>query len=112
MFEKKNRAEYREVLPGIRQKTLVYGGKTLMVEFLLDKGTKLPLHDHPHEQTGYLVSGNIRLCIGETVHEVLPGDSWCIPGDVRHGAEIVEDSVAIEVFAPVREDYLPRAGQD
>ena len=36
-----------------------------------------------------------------------PGDSWCIPGHVEHRAEIIEDSVAIEVFSPVREDYLP-----
>jgi quercetin dioxygenase-like cupin family protein len=35
------------------------------------------------------------------------GDSWRIPGDVEHWANIIEDSVAVEVFAPVREDYLP-----
>ncbi len=35
-----------------------------------------------------------------------PGDSWSIPGDVEHGTEIKEDSVAIEVFSPVREDYI------
>ena len=40
----------------------------------------------------------------------MPGDSWCIGGDVEHGAEILEDSVAVEVFSPVREDYLPKEG--
>jgi len=30
-----------------------------------------------------------------------------IPGGVEHGAEVLEDSVAVEVFSPVREDYLP-----
>jgi quercetin dioxygenase-like cupin family protein len=35
-----------------------------------------------------------------------PGDSWNIPGNVSHRAEILEDSVAIEVFSPVRENYL------
>lgn len=107
MFERKNESGYRQVLEGIRQKTLVHGGKTLMVEFLLDKGTLLPLHAHPHEQTGYLVQGRMRLNIGGTVHEVLPGDSWCIAGGEKHCAEIVEDSVAVEVFSPVREEYLP-----
>jgi len=108
MFAKNSIEGYRPALAGIEQKTLVYGDKSLMVEFRLQKGATLPLHSHPHEQTGYLVQGQIRLTVGEDIHEVLPGDSWCIPGDVLHGAEIVEESVAVEVFAPLREDYLPR----
>ena len=99
---------YRQVLDGIRQKTLVHGDKTLMVEFLLDKDAVLPLHAHPHEQTGYLVTGQVRMTIGDDTHEVLPGDSWCIPGGIRHGVQVLADSVAVEVFSPVREDYLPR----
>jgi quercetin dioxygenase-like cupin family protein len=38
---------------------------------------------------------------------VLPGASWSIPGGVEHGGEFIEDSIAVEVFSPVREDYLP-----
>jgi len=109
MIEKRSSDGYRTVLAGIEQKTLVHGDKTLMVEFRLQQGASLPLHSHPHEQTGYLVTGQIRLTVGADIHEVLPGDSWCIPGDVLHRAEIIEDSVAIEVFSPVREDYLPPA---
>jgi quercetin dioxygenase-like cupin family protein len=107
MFEKQSNEGYRQPLDGIEQKTLVYGDKTLMVEFRLQKGAILPLHSHPHEQIGYLVKGQIRLTVGAEVHDVLPGDSWCIPGDVLHCAEIIEESVAVEVFSPVREDYLP-----
>jgi quercetin dioxygenase-like cupin family protein len=107
MFEKKSSDGYRYPVDGIGQRTLVYGDKSLMVEFLLGKNSILPLHSHPHEQTGYLVSGKIRLTIGTDVHLVLPGDSWCIPGNEQHGAEVIEDSVAIEVFSPVREDFLP-----
>ena len=106
MFEKHSKDGYSQTLEGIRQKTLVHGDKTLMVEFRLQKGARVPLHSHPHEQTGYLVNGNIRLFIGSDVHEVLPGDSWCIPGGTQHSAESFEDSVAVEVFSPVREDYL------
>ncbi len=106
MFSKHSSAGYLPVLPGIARKTLVHGDKTLMTEFLLEKGSQLPKHAHPHEQTGYLVAGRIRLVIGEKQCELAPGDSWCIPGGVEHGAEILEDAVAIEVFAPVREDYL------
>ena len=77
-----------------------------MTEFRLRKGAVLPRHAHPHEQTGYLVRGHIRLCIGDEEHDVRAGDSWCIPGGIEHSANILEDSVAIEVFSPVRDDYL------
>jgi len=108
MFQKHSKKGYIIAIPGIEQKTLVYGEKTLMTEFLLKKGSRLPNHSHHHEQTGYLVSGHICLSIGCEKSGILPGDSWCIPSDVEHSAEILEDSVAIEVFSPVREDYLPK----
>jgi len=110
MFQKGDSGGYIEVLDGIRRKTLVFGRETLMTEFLLEKGRTLPPHSHPHEQTGYLVKGHIRLFLGDEEYDVFPGDSWCIPSNVKHGAAILEDSVAIEVFSPVREDYLPNAG--
>jgi quercetin dioxygenase-like cupin family protein len=41
-------------------------------------------------------------------YDVVRGGSWCIPSGVEHGAQCSEDAVAIEVFSPVREDYLPK----
>lgn len=99
-------AGYEEVVPGIRQKVLVHGERTLTCEFLLTAGADLPLHAHPHEQTGYLARGRIRLFVDGEAHECGPGDSWCIAGGVEHSAEVLEDSVAIETFSPVREDLL------
>jgi quercetin dioxygenase-like cupin family protein len=107
MFYKKKNENYRQPLEGIEMKTLVFGQRTLMSEFRLENGKTLPLHSHPHEQTGYLVSGRIRLTIGTETYDTGPGDSWCIPENVEHGAETLEDSVVLEVFSPVKEDYLP-----
>ena len=108
MFYKANQGGYKIVLPGIKLKTLVYGEKTLFTEFRIDAGSVLPQHAHIHEQTGYLIEGKIRLTIGEQVFEVEKGDCWSIPGNMEHGAEIIKDSVAIEVFSPVRDEYIPR----
>ena len=107
MFHKRNDSGYKEAAEGVRLKTLVHGAKTLLSEFRLEGGRSLPSHSHPHEQTGYLVSGRLGLIIGDERFDAKPGDSWCIPGDVVHAAEILEDSVVVEVFSPVREDYLP-----
>lgn len=108
MFDKHHEDDYTNPLPGIRQKTRVFGDRTLMTEFLLTKDSVLPSHSHPYEQTGYLVKGHIILKIGETEHDTAAGDAWCIPANMAHGATIIEDSVAIEIFSPVREDYLPK----
>ena len=110
MFQPSSNTGYVAALNGIERKTLAYGAKTLMTEFRLHKGALLPRHSHPHEQTGYLVKGRIRLFIGAEVYEAQAGDSWSVPGGVEHGADILEASVAIEVFSPVRDDYVP-AGQ-
>ncbi len=106
MFCKSDCNGYREVLPGISMKALVHGERTLMTEFRLKKGSILPSHEHLHEQTGYLVSGRMILSIGNTAYEVISGNSWNIPGGVSHCAEVLEDSVAIEVFSPRRDEYL------
>jgi quercetin dioxygenase-like cupin family protein len=108
MFQKHGESGYTLAVPGTERKTLVHGERTLMTEFILEKGSRLPHHSHPHEQTGYLVKGRLRLSIGPEEYDVIPGDSWCIPSGVEHGAEVLEGSLAIEVFSPVREDYLPK----
>jgi quercetin dioxygenase-like cupin family protein len=108
MFKKHEEQGYQPVLDKIRQKTLVYGDKTLLAEFRLEAGAVLPRHSHPHEQTGYLVSGRMDLTVGDETYQVGPGDSWCIPGDIDHHTVALEECVAVEVFPPVREDYLYR----
>ena len=108
MLEKHSESGYRLAIKGIERKTLVYGEKTLMAKFLLWKDSTLPRHAHPHEQTGYLLKGHIRFSIGTEKCDAQAGDAWCIPGGVEHGVEIIEDSVVVEVFSPVREDYLPK----
>jgi len=106
MFRKQSDVGHQTVMEGIELKTLVHGVKTHMTEFLLEKGKTLPRHSHPHEQTGYLVIGHIQLSIGDETFDAREGDSWNIPGGVEHGAIIMENSIAIEVFSPLRQDYL------
>jgi quercetin dioxygenase-like cupin family protein len=106
MISRRSEHSFREILDGIKIKTLVFGEKTLMAEFMLKKGSILPSHSHPCEQTGYLVSGRIVLHVGEKSYEMNQGDSWCIPENIPHKADIAEDSVALEIFSPTREDYI------
>lgn len=107
MFCKKGRGAKKTLLEGIELTTLVHGEKTLMGKFQIRKGAAIPAHSHPHEQTGIMLSGKLRFTVDGEVIDIESGDSWCLSGGVEHSAEALEDSVAIEVFSPVREDYLP-----
>lgn len=91
---------------GIQMKNLVHGEHTMMMQFLLDEGSHIPRHSHPQEQTGYLVAGSLRFTIGEKVYTLSAGDSWCIPGGVPHKVDTLQDSIVLEVFSPLRDDYL------
>ncbi len=109
MFYIKDESGWETVLEGVERKTLVFGEKTLMTEFRLAAGSVLPEHAHLHEQTGYLVRGKLRMFVEGEERLVQAGDAWCVPGSVKHSAETLEDSVAVEVFSPVREEYLPES---
>jgi len=106
MFRSSRKGEYRQLLEGVYLKTLVHGERTLMGQFRLEKGAVVPAHGHKHEQIGMLISGKLRFTVGNESFDAEAGDSWCIPGEVKHSAEALEDSIAVEVFSPVREDYL------
>jgi quercetin dioxygenase-like cupin family protein len=106
MFGSKSSLGYQEIVQGIKIKTINYGNNMLMTEILLSKGSLISEHQHVSEQTGYLVKGKMKLYINGISKNVGPGDSWNIESNCKHKAEIVEDSIAIEIFNPIRDDYL------
>ncbi|MBM4418091.1 MAG: cupin domain-containing protein [Chloroflexi bacterium] len=77
----------------------------MVCEITLAAGSVVPAHDHPHEQCGYLVSGRLAFTIGEQTHLLEAGDGWLIPGGTTHSVEAPVESVAIDVFSPVRDEY-------
>ena len=105
-FVKRSTEGYREIVPSILMHPLAHGEKTNMIETNLAKGGVHQLHSRPYEQSGYLIPGKTRLTVESQRYDVEPGDSWCIPADVKHAMEILEDAVIVEIFSPVREEYL------
>ena len=95
-----------QMLEGVKRQSLALGEKTHMVKFTFAKGSEVPVHSHNQEQTGYLIKGKFVLTINAVEHEINEGDSWSIGSNISHGATVIEDCVAIEVFSPIREDYL------
>jgi len=109
MFTRFNHEGFKKLIPGIYMKVVGHGKNTITVLFKLEAGHSLPRHNHIYEQTGTLISGKMALTIGETRYDVSKGDAWTIPPDIPHQAEVLEDCMVLEVFSPVREDYLKLA---
>lgn len=107
MFKKAGDVEYREMIDGVDMKTMAHGERTMLSHFRIRKGAEIPMHSHPQEQTGYLVSGRLLFDIEGEKIEAAPGDTWNLPSGVEHGATATEEAIVVEVFAPPREDYLP-----
>lgn len=94
-----------EMLPGIRRRTLAYGERLMVTQFLISKGTELPAHSHPHEQISYIVSGELEMRVGGQRYRLQPGDSILLPGGMEHSALALQDVVVIDTFSPPREEY-------
>jgi len=104
-FTRHNTADPVEMLPGIVRRTLTAGDRMMLIEVTLVPGTVVPMHTHPHEQTGYVVSGRMRLQIGDEALDLDPGDAYMIPGGAEHEATALEPLVIVDVFSPPREEY-------
>ena len=105
MLTGRDEANPVEMLPGVVRRTLNEGERTMLCEIALAKGSVVPLHTHPHEQIGYLSRGRIIFRIGDEERELREGDSWCVPSNVPHMVTTLEDSVAIDIFSPPRDEY-------
>lgn len=88
------------------------GGRMMFSFVHLEPGGTVELHQHPHEQCGYMLEGMMHLTIGDETRELRPGDCYTIPGGIQHAATGgPEGGLALDVFAPVREDYVELAKQ-
>lgn len=94
-----------EMFPGVARRTITDGERLMLIEGTMDEGAVVPMHTHPHEQTGYLVSGRFLFNLGDEKRELGPGDCWLVPSNVPHKVTALAPSVFVDVFSPPREEY-------
>ena len=89
----------------------VVAGERMMLSFVAFAPNGIvPEHSHPHEQMGTVLEGEFRLTIDGETRLVSAGDVWHVPANVLHSAVAVgTPALALDVFAPSREDYEQRA---
>ena len=85
---------------------MITGEKAMLVRWQFKKGALAARHSHPHEQVVVMVSGRLRLAVGDEETIMGANDMVVIPPHVPHEAEALEDTVVIDIFSPPREDFL------
>lgn len=92
---------------GAQRRILSYGGGMMLVQFTFNAGVASWRHSHPHEQLGYVVSGEIDFVMdGQEPVRLVAGGSYFVPSNVKHYITTYAPTVLIDAFTPVREDFL------
>ncbi|MBU0559043.1 MAG: cupin domain-containing protein [Bacteroidetes bacterium] len=98
--------DWENVAPGMNRKFMGYNDEIMMVQVKFDKGGIGIRHKHRHSQTTYVVSGKFEVSIGDEKKILEGGDGFCVPPNIEHGAVCLEDGMLIDVFSPIREDFM------
>ena len=92
---------------GVTRKILSYSKNLMTVELSFPKGATGAKHSHPHEQIGYIVSGSLIYQEEGQEDKILhTGDTYYVAPNVVHGVEILEDTKLLDIFTPMREDFI------
>ena len=95
----------KEIIPGVTIQTF-WGDNTLLSVVKIEPMVEVPLHTHPHEQSGIILKGSLEMGIDGNVQVLRPGDMYIIPGEVEHYARGLEVGASVlDIFSPVREEY-------
>jgi len=112
VFVHNREIQWEPVGDGVRRKIMAYDERLMVVKVEFKKGGIGSVHQHPHSQITHVESGIFEVEIGGEKKVLTSGDAFYIPSNVLHGAVCLEDGVLIDVFSPMREDFVNGANGD
>lgn len=93
---------------GLQRQIMGYDGQLMLVKVKFDKGAIGYVHEHFHSQTTYVVSGKFEVMINGEKKILEGGDGFYIEPDAPHGAVCLESGILIDVFSPMRAEFLKK----
>jgi len=97
--------ELEKVTEMMSQKVIT-GEREMLAQTYLKRGALVPIHTHDSEQMTYVLQGALRFVIAGEEVIVREGEVLHIPGGMPHQAEALEDTFELDVFSPLRADWL------
>ena len=97
---------WEPVAAGVTRKIMAYDANLMMVKVSFETGSIGTAHSHIHTQMSYVESGAFAITIGDETRTVRAGDAYYIPPNVWHGAVCEEAGVLVDVFTPMRGDFV------
>jgi len=91
---------------------VVTGEHEMLAQAYLKRGCLVPVHSHASEQMTYVLQGALRCLVAGEEITVREGEVLHIPSGVQHQAEALEDTFELDVFSPIREDWLDRTSEE
>ena len=106
VFAQPGATDWTELAPGNRRRVLIHTPELMQVEFAFEQGAVGALHSHPHVQVSYVAEGRFEVTIGGKTEVVEQGGSFIVPSGIEHGVVALTDGRLIDVFTPMRQDFL------
>lgn len=97
---------WETVAEGVQRKILTYDANLMMVLVAFEQSGIGAAHEHPHTQMSYVQSGRFAITIGNEERVLVGGDAYYIPPNVRHGAVCQEAGMLVDIFTPMRGDFV------
>jgi quercetin dioxygenase-like cupin family protein len=95
-----------EVMSDMISRKIITGDKAMVAQVFLKKGAVVPEHHHESEQITYILEGALKFEIEGKVVVVRKGEVLSIPSNVPHRAVAMEDTLDLDIFSPIRVDWL------
>ena len=85
---------------------IITGEHEMVTQIYLKRGAIVPMHSHESEQMTYVLQGGLRFLINGEEITVREGEVLHIPSWVPHQAEAIDDTFEMDIFSPIRHDWL------
>ena len=103
-----SKVEVEQVAEGIKRQ-MVVGENVMVCRFTFDPFVVTDVHSHPHEQMTLVMKGKVKFTISGEERIVTAGDVLYFPSNNSHGATMLDEEVVlIDIFSPIREDFLSK----
>src|SRR5579862_6237466 len=87
---------------------LITGQREMVTQIFMKRGCLVPTHSHESEQITYVVTGALKFSVAGREVVLRAGDVLCIPSWMEHSAEALEETLEMDIFSPIRQDWLDK----